>query len=199
MSEWRLYDPEHPPAFFTREWHDGRARAPHLEQQVHQERLHTAVILISEAIDAGARSVVDLGCGDGGLLSLIRGFGATCWGYDLMPANIEAARQERGVDARYYDFVNDPIHWGDCVAVTEVLEHLQDPHAMVRTVAENCRWVVASSPARETPESHDEVHAWAWDPDGYRAMFEAAGITVVAQVVTENWPHFQVLLGQTAQ
>jgi 2-polyprenyl-3-methyl-5-hydroxy-6-metoxy-1,4-benzoquinol methylase len=194
MTEWCLYDPADPPAFFTPEWHDGRDRAPHLEQAVHQERLRTAATLVARHIEQGARSVVDLGCGDGGLLSLI-GPLAECWGYDLMPANIAAARQERHVEAWHKDFVNDSIRWADVAVCTEVLEHLEDPHKMVARIAGHARRVVASSPSEETADSHDEVHAWAWDPDGYRAMFESAGITVTDHIVTASWPHFQVLAG----
>jgi len=194
VSEWRLFDPADPPDFFTAEWYAARDRAPHLEQGVHRERLHTAAALVAHAVEQGAKSVVDIGCGDGGLLSLI-GTLVDCWGYDLMPSNVAAANRERYVQVWHKDFVHEPIRWADLAVCTEVLEHLQDPHKMVGLIATNARWVVASSPAEETPESHDEVHAWAWDVDGYRAMFESAGITVTAHVVTESWPRFQVLAG----
>lgn len=196
MSEWRLFDPASPPGFFTAEWYAQRAHAPHIDQPVHHERLHVAAMLANRAITAGAASIVDLGCGDGGLLSLLRP-GTPAHGYDLMPANVEHARNHRRQQVDLADIVQGEPEWADLVVVTEFLEHLEDPHKMVARIAANTRWVVASSPADETDASHDAVHAWAWDRDGYAAMFDAAGITVTGHEITTGGRSFQVLLGET--
>lgn len=188
MAEHRLFDEDTVPECATPAWYAVRDRAPHLEQFPHVGRLLKAAAFVLEVIGLGACSVVDLGAGDGGLLSMLGDVPA--WGYDLQPSNIEGAC-ERGVDVRIADVLHDPIEWGDCAVATEMLEHLVDPHAFVRTVAEHCQWLVASSPAFETPESHYPHHLWCWDEEGYAALMHQAGLTVDQHVIVDG---FQVLL-----
>jgi 2-polyprenyl-3-methyl-5-hydroxy-6-metoxy-1,4-benzoquinol methylase len=196
VSEWRLYDPDNPPDYFTAKWHEGRTHAPHLDQPIHRDRMHLAAKLAGEAVAMGARHLVDLGCGDGGMLTLLAEYCRPCWGYDLMPANVHVARWERGVAAYLTDFVDDPVEWADIAVCTEVLEHLRHPHIMVRRIAQNCRWIVASSPADEDDVQHDAVHAWAFDQDGYRELMEQAGIRVVRHELATGGRTFQVILGE---
>ena len=119
----------------------------------------------------GPASVVDLGCGDGGLLSLIKD--VPSWGYDFQPSN-EPAWAERGVSAERRDVFNtrDVPRWGQLAVLTEVLEHVADPHDTVEWVARNASWIVASSPRHETADFHGDCHAWAWDEAGYQALIE---------------------------
>jgi hypothetical protein len=173
MTEWRLFDDDIP-FVSTLEFHRDRERAPHLEQPAHHERLYHAEKLI-RGLNPG--SVVDLGCGDGGLLSLIRDIPS--WGYDWQPSNT-AGWADRGVTAEARDVfaARDVPRWGECAVLTEVLEHVAQPHGIVQWAAENARYVVASSPAFERPGSASECHAWCWDLDGYADLFA---------------PHFEVL------
>ena len=173
MTEWKLFN-EATPYVSTFSFHEHRGRAPHLEQPDHRQRLKAAAGLIRDLQPA---SVVDLGCGDGGLLSLIRDIPS--WGYDFQPANVQGWI-ERGVAAEQRDVFNtfDVVRWGEAAVLTEVLEHLADPHKVVEWVSRNATWVVASSPKDETGDHHGDCHAWAWDMDGYRALFE---------------PHFDVI------
>lgn len=190
MSEWRLFEEGTIPECTTAEWYEGREHAPHLEQELHRPRLLKSASLVAQAVASfGFRTVVDLGAGDGGLLSLL-GPAVTGWGYDLAPANVEAAKR-RGVDVRLADVLADPIQWGALAVATEMLEHLIDPHGFAKTIFENARALVASSPWNETPDSHYEFHTWAWDRDGYRALLEQAGWRVVSH---EPVSMFQVVL-----
>lgn len=182
MAEWRFFEGD-VPHVSTAEFHVDRERAPHLDQPQHQPRLIRAAELVAVAAQGSrAATVSDLGCGDGGLLSLlISRYGLDCWGYDFQPSNTEGWA-ERGVTAEQADVFGadrDRIKLGDITVVTEVLEHIADPHAAVRWVGEHSRWIVASSPHTEGPWGHDECHAWAWDPDGYRALIEQGGFEIV--------------------
>lgn len=186
---------------FTPEWYRDRHHAPHLEQGVHRPRMQkVADLAVSSVVDFHYGSVVDLGAGDGGMLQLIRETAEAqkieppnMWGYDLMPANADFARYHRGVDIRFQDFDSDDIEWGDLVIVTECLEHLQRPENLVKRIFNNARGVIASSPSRETPQNHDECHAWVFDMDGYRALFRGAGFSVVDHVEVRGGYDFQVL------
>lgn len=185
-------------------FHEHRERAPHLEQAAHRPRLERAAQFVSVAADRlrGERgwtpdflsheviAVSDLGCGDGGLLQLLATVrGVRAWGYDFAPANA-AGWHERGVDGRAADvFGADRRHviLGDVVVMTEVLEHLTDPHGTLRwltshpvTTLGGAAYLVCSSPWTETAESHDGCHAWAWDPAGYDALLRGAGWEPVA-------------------
>lgn len=163
------------PHVSTFEFHEHRERAPHLEQFVHRERLMIARNAVAAAVSDVPRdvtTVIDLGCGDGGLLSLIAEIpGTSAVGFDFQPSN-SAGWAERGVIAFARNFVDDwvAIPQADIYVMTEVLEHLTDPHRMVRRVRERGAQLVCSSPWTETYESHDECHAWAWDQEGYAQM-----------------------------
>lgn len=166
MAEWRLFDGDHSHVS-TFAFHEHRERAPHLEQEWHRARLLRTAELVRSLEPA---SVVDLGCGDGGLLSLLGGIDA--WGYDFQPSNQEAW-EERKVHAEFADvFASDsPVAWGQVAVMTEVLEHLAEPHEVLARIARHVDYVVASSPHNETGDAHCAEHAWAWDVDGYRALF----------------------------
>lgn len=187
--QWRLYDPADPPYWTTPEFYAGREAAPHLEQEGHRERLLLTADMVIDALDRFGKqnpgklgSVLDLGAGDGGLISLFRGKGAVI-GYDLQQSNIDAAKG-RGVVVELKDVVTElpPIFPTDVLVATELLEHLLEPAEFVRRLhASPARHLVASSPYTETPESHYEFHTWAWDLDGYRALLEDAGWRVIRQ------------------
>lgn len=57
MAEHRLFPAGTVPYVSTLEFHEPRARAPHLEQDMHTQRLQRCAWLIHRS---GARSVVDL-------------------------------------------------------------------------------------------------------------------------------------------
>lgn len=180
MAEWKLFGdtiPEHA----TPGWYAERDHAPHLEQEGHRQRLLLTAEMVREAVNRGGTSLVDLGAGDGGLLQAVRELGVEipAWGYDLQPSNV-AASVERKVSVELGDFDVDPIRWADIAVMSEVLEHLPDPHAMVARIhAAGPRFLIATSPYTETDQSHYGFHLWAWDIPGYAAMFEAADWQVV--------------------
>jgi hypothetical protein len=167
MAEYRFFDDGTVPYVSTAEFHTDRDRAPHLEQPDHSARLRKVAELVRKL---HPQSIVDLGCGDGGLLSLLQDIPAR--GYDFQPSNVEGWA-ERNVTARALDFIAHPeqIIWGELAIMTEVLEHLADPHGFLKIVSQNTRYVVASSPHGETPENHAMEHAWGWDMEGYQQLF----------------------------
>jgi len=163
MTEYRLQESDFPSTYA---YHEHRERAPHLEQSWQCGRIYMAAKFVRSVNPA---SVVDLGCGDGGFLSLIKDIPS--WGYDFCPAN-SAGWSERGVSAEAADIFNTDFqpNWGELTVVTEVLEHLRDPHGVVEWIARNSKYIVASSPADEKPGGECDSHIWSWDWDGYAEL-----------------------------
>lgn len=191
--EARLFEEGTVPEWTTPEWYAQRETAPHLEQEGHHERLLMAADFVTSAIvkieaedEYAQAQVLDLGAGDGGLLSIVpvpKGCGI---GFDLQQSNVDAAAA-RGVDVRLRNVIDDPSvdEYADLrtiLVVTEMLEHLIDPHGFLhRLAATDARWLVASSPYTETTQYHYEYHTWAWDLEGYAELLEQAGWMVVRQ------------------
>lgn len=189
VHEWRLFDEGTVPEHTRPGWYAGRGHAPHLEEGHRPRMEHAAAFIAEAAFSRGLRSVVDLGAGDGGLLSLL-GPAFTAHGYDLMPENVQAAK-ERGVDVRYGDVIEGDVEWAEIAVCTEMLEHLVDPHGFLRSLPDSVKVLVCSSPRDERPGRAYEFHTWAWDLDGYRALVEQAGFTVQRHRPVDR---FQVLL-----
>lgn len=198
MTAWRLFEEGTIPPWTTAEWYAGRDRAPHVDEEIHRERLICASTMAdAAATEFGLKTLVDLGCGDGGLLWLLTKVAPPpalerVWGYDLQQSNVQPAVAERGVDVRYGDVITGEIEWGEIAVATEMLEHLVDPHAFVRRIAEHSRVLVASSPHTERPGNAYEFHTWAFDLEGYHELLEQGGFEVVAHETTGM---FQVITG----
>jgi 2-polyprenyl-3-methyl-5-hydroxy-6-metoxy-1,4-benzoquinol methylase len=182
--EWKLY-PDEVPLVSTYEWHKDRDAAPHLEQIPHQARLNQTRKYIEMAEDQlGIKSVVDLGCGDGGLLSTLKNIyinslesnGAIkAWGYDFMPKNIDYAVNVRQVDARFGNFLEEEVDYGDLAVCTEVIEHLAKPHEFLAKLSTKVKYLVCSSPNDENDTYHYEGHCFAWDEEGYQNLLTNNG------------------------
>jgi trans-aconitate methyltransferase len=177
------------------EWYENRDAAHHLEEAHQRNRILTAANTISDMFKAGViASVSDMGCGDGGLIQHTKSLvpEIDMYGYDACPSNVTYAQNVRGVDVKLVDFSDESkIEYGDLSVYTEVLEHLEDPHGVVR----NCpsKWILASSPWEETDQWHYEFHLWAWDGDGFAALIEQGGYTVKAHVIVDS---AQIILGE---
>jgi hypothetical protein len=178
-TRYRTFDPADPPEWLDSRWWIDTPNCNHLDNRVHRARLEAAArYAVSAADAAGTVCVVDLGAGDGGLLSLLpEPFRSRSYGYEIILDSVRYADAARGVCVFQADVLRNQIHHdGACVA-TEMLEHLADPHQFLIHLHDiGVRELVATSPHSETVDGHHEWnHAWAWDRPGYAAMFEEAG------------------------
>jgi trans-aconitate methyltransferase len=197
--EWKLFETD-VPFVSTFEFHKDRERAPHIDQPTHQNRLREAerMALIADLENEHPIRFVDLGCGDGGLVASLRRQGVGAYGYDFQPSN-EDGWKERGVDGACarLNFVDNWPYVMDAQVyiITECLEHLHDPHTMVKNIFERGAQIIASSPAKEHAGSHDECHAWAWDMDGYAELLTKAGFKIREHVRDTPGGMFQIIWG----
>jgi len=189
MAEFKLWTGES--VYHSPEFHADRGVADHINEPGHRERLVEALTRVGElvSIHPSIKTLSDWGAGNGGLLHEIgRQYPQLkCWGYDLMPKNVEYARAIYDADVTYQDFTDlkSNCRAGDVMILTEILEHLVRPHNLLlhlRLAAPAKpafqplpRFVIASSPAFETPDKHYEYHQWAWTGESYGKMFERAG------------------------
>lgn len=194
--EHRLFDPANPPEWLDPEWWRNRPHCDHLGSPTgaHVARLKAAAELAVRAAEmAGTVNVVDLGAGDGALLSLLPGeLRPFSFGYDIIRADVQYANEARDVKVWLRNVAKalgngTTLHLGPVVVLTEVLEHMADPHGFLAKLhaRPEVRFVVASSPHSETPEEHEWNHAWCWDSVGYERMFNAAGFVRVERELVE--------------
>lgn len=199
MTEYRLFDPENPPEWLDSRWWAGTPNCNHLDNRVHRARLEAASsTAVGCAVGQNTNCIVDLGAGDGGLLSLLpEPFRFWSHGYEIIDDSVRYANQVRQVNVRKADVLNDELDLGKVAVATEMLEHLADPHAFVKKIYDDGRVnvFIASSPHSETEQHHEWNHAWAWDREGYAALIKSGGWKISHQFDAE-WS--QIVVGVKA-
>jgi SAM-dependent methyltransferase len=147
---------------------------------------------------AGVRtsSTLDVGCGDGALLTELhrRGFGGRLSGVEITEAAVEIARARPEIDSvRGYDGLRLPARDGayGLGILSHVLEHVPDPPALLAEVARACRAVVVEVPleanwsARRTPKrehSAEVGHLQRLDRHAARTMIARAGLSLACEL-----------------
>jgi hypothetical protein len=185
VTEWKLWEGDAPPFFTTTEffaahpWIDPNHQIGHAERM---QMVHAAFQNLM-VFDPTIKTLTDLGCGDGSFLDLIRDL-VVGWGYDAGPANITIAEVKQ-LSVAVADIIKDAraLTYGDVVTVTEVVEHLVDPHTFLRYLPG--KYLITTSPSAETDVWHYEHHAWAWDRPGYVKLVEDAGWSILHHY--ETW------------
>ncbi len=141
-------------------------------------------------------SVLEVGCGDGALLSELRrrGFGSRLEGVEITQAAVEIASARPEIDAvSLYDGLRLPF--GELAfelgVLSHVLEHVPDPSALLAEVARVCGAVVFEVPleanwsarrARKREHAAEVGHLQRLDRAGARAILARAGMTAVAEL-----------------
>lgn len=179
MAEWRLFPEGTVPDFSQVAFFEQHPWVPPHAQAGHKQRTAMVADLIVDYI-GDAETLSDLGCGDGSLLTLLaaRGVPLHMWGYDAGSENVLRA-QRAGLNVERRDFTTETVQLGDITVMSEVLEHLHDPHGFLAKLP--AQRLVVSSPSAETADWHYEHHAWAWDEAGYRRLIEDAGWRILDQ------------------
>lgn len=182
MTEWRLWEGDEPPFFTTSEFFAAHPWIEPVHQIGHAERTAMVADVIDDLCEFHlVESFLDLGCGDGSLLRQVREMRPHAKLRGITASLDDAAHAyTNGLDGvEVGDFLSQQLQWEQVTVMTEVLEHLVDPHGFLRQI--ESEYFVASSPSAETGDWHYEHHAWAWDLDGYMELMSNADWHVIWQ------------------
>jgi hypothetical protein len=171
-----------------------------------QWRDHQARVLVTAGLIAwyAPATIIDPACGDASIAKAAYSLHPFRYGVlaDINPAN--ALRQLSlpcgdvyTSDALAALEIGSPGAGWDVVILTEILEHLEDPEALLRKARDRGAHLVASSPVEEPSHAKNPEHLWSFGVDGYRDMLVATGWkpdTMIELSFTEpGWPYrFQI-------
>ncbi len=144
---------------------------------------------------------LEIGCGAGLITAELAGAFNEVSAVDSCEALLDAAPKLPNVTYHWSDA--DKIDWPTLAPfrvmfLSEILEHVRDPHKLVAGCAGIADFIVASSPIGEalsdkpfdlaaydeTPEHHEDGsgHIWAWDLEGFASLFEGLEILRIGMV-----------------
>jgi SAM-dependent methyltransferase len=158
-------------------------------------------------------STLDVGCGDGALLSELarRGFGGRLTGLEITDTAVAIARQRKEIDAvERYDGQNVPAADGsyELGVLSHVLEHVPDPPRLLEEVARACQAVVIEVPLeanlsarRHTKREHaaEVGHLHSLDRADARSIVREAGLAVRAELADPLSREVQLFFAQDAR
>lgn len=150
---------------------------------------HQARTLVTASLIAWQKptSIMDPACGDGSIVLASMKFHNPVFVHlnDISIPSISRLK-DRGLPPNITlgtaDIVDSLAHNADShmVVLTETLEHVEDPDAVLRLAKEKASILVASSPEMRPGQVDDNPeHLWQFDGDGYFEMLREAGWHVV--------------------
>ena len=136
---------------------------------------HNAILtaryrVLLDALDADARRVLDIGCGDGTLTFRLAQRSGRVWGVDdsLLPLRLARGEFKRrpgrhapvlaNADARILPFASEAF---DCVVMADVIEHIDAPDAVMSEAHRVLRrggQILLTTPRRQGAASAHEYH-----------------------------------------
>lgn len=154
-----------------------------------------AVVLCARA-GLRPRTLVEIGCGDGALLSELSGLAAVVDGFELSPTAIELARKRGIPGARRleaYDGARVPAGDGayDLAVLSHVLEHVPEPAPLLAEAARVASHVLVEVPleanrsaarAAKRAEAERIGHLHAFDRAQVHALLAQTGLTPLADL-----------------
>ena len=130
----------------------------------------------------GGGPVLEIGCGNGATLSLLRAHGLDCRGVELADVSVrDDVKTFITANCDAAQLPDDVRHRMETILLLDVVEHIEQPDAFLRRIAASfnaARRMVITVPARkEVWSNYDEFygHYRRYDLAGLRALGEAQG------------------------
>jgi 2-polyprenyl-3-methyl-5-hydroxy-6-metoxy-1,4-benzoquinol methylase len=131
--------------------------------------------------------LLDVGCGDGEFLNLMRGAGWAVDGIDFDSEAIENAKRKYGLELRHgvlgnFEFAENSF---DAITLKHVIEHVPDPIGLLREVRRilktDGRMTVVTPNSLSFGHSHFKEYWFGLDPPRHLQVFSAKGIASCAE------------------
>ncbi|HWX88652.1 MAG TPA: class I SAM-dependent methyltransferase [Solirubrobacteraceae bacterium] len=146
--------------------------------------------------DIRPATILDVGCGDGALLSELRrrGFGRSLHGVEIAEAAVRIAGERTEIDSvELYDGVHLDAPGGsyDLGIVSHVLEHVVDPATLLAEMGRACKAVVMEVPleanvsarrAGKRKHAEEVGHLQRLSRDSARAIMARAGLQIAGEL-----------------
>jgi len=134
----------------------------------------TATVEFALGFDPAPDSIADLSCGDGAIPQAIGRWAARCLNRPV-PLVLGDLVGDWPIRGRIESTV-DVLPEVDLYVCSETVEHLDDPDAVLATIATKARRLLLSTPLGETSTENPE-HYWGWDFAGVRELLTGSGWT----------------------
>jgi hypothetical protein len=145
----------------------------HTRWDDHVVRVRTTIAfgtLLARSLD-GCASITDLSCGDGAIAAGI----ADELAFDGTPPTVTLGDYVPGWSlCGPIEETIGKIDPCDLFILSETLEHLDDPDAMLAAIRPRARALLLSTPAGERDTGNPQ-HYWGWDVEDVAAMLRATG------------------------
>lgn len=143
----------------------------------HVERVAASVEMI-EQYARHIRTAADLSCGDGAILRSLPGL-RTAWVGDLnasAPGDWPGSTQWEIVPPGLLpDSLADLPEPVDLYVLSETIEHMDDPDALLRALTSCATYLFLSTPLDEAAHSGNAEHYWSWGQADMHEMLMDAG------------------------
>jgi SAM-dependent methyltransferase len=166
----------------------GGLLAARLEEQYRRLLIRDHVAFVERSLREAGGPVLDVGCGGGLFLGVLRERGARVLGLDNSEEAARAAWAQNRVTVVLGDLLRAPVAQGSCGVVTmfHVLEHLPDPGGFLRAAKELLR------PGGRLVAQVPNLDCWQYGLLGRRWN----GVDVPRHLTDFRWRDFEKLLGQ---
>lgn len=186
---WPMPDDKTLKAMYDREaWFEGGERGGYQDYDLQTEPSLHAMTELLERFTAGENdlNVLDVGCGYGNHLQLAANKGWKCFGIEPSDHARSIAQQRHGSSMTVVETVEDlfPVRF-DLIVMFEVIEHLQDPYALLFTLFGRGAigpdtLVVISTPNARSNDAVTNPGAWAYrHPPSHLVFYSAKSFEVL--------------------
>ena len=137
----------------------------------HRVRVDVTTAMAAHMLVRAGSTIADLSCGDA---SIARRLQAEHGGRRLILGDFAPGYELCGPIEKTVELLR--YRQADLFILSETIEHLDDPDAVLARIREKCDRLILSTPDGETDDKNPE-HVWGWDAEEVESMLKIAGFT----------------------